>query len=80
MQIKPMIAQYIPKPNSLALLTSAIIILQAIRPETKADINPIPKVEALIPVVEADKFPETSSKKASPKTGIRTIKKENFAI
>ena len=70
--------QYSANQLSFAFLTSAIITLQAKRPDRNADRKPSANGNA--PTDEAVNSPPTSSRKVSPSIGTSTIRKENCAI
>lgn len=75
-----MIRQYTANQISLPFFTMFIITLQANKPDKKAATKPAIKAVDDMPDASGANSPFIKLKNDCPKIGIKTIKKENFAI
>ena len=75
----PTTKQYTANQINFPFFTRFNIQLQAIYPEIKAARKPTTSANIEIPLSEGKKPPYIMSRKASPKIGTNTIKKENLA-
>ena len=75
----PTTKQYTANQINKPFFTRFSIQLQAIYPEIKAARKPTTSANIEIPLSEGAKPPFIMSRKASPKIGTNTIKKENLA-